>query len=121
MTHTHYSSTNVLLLVAGALVCLFTTFLLVMTAGFGADPVHDLKSLAVTSLLCVGLLCVPSFLLMLRWSRIGSVAMWSVALCCLLFALVGGLIHYSGLVILLLIEATICAAIDTESHTRTIP
>ena len=35
---------NVVLLVAGALVCVFTAFLLIITAGFGADPVPDFRS-----------------------------------------------------------------------------
>src|SRR5271154_5126444 len=106
MTRTRYSSVNVLLLVAGTLVCFFNIFLLIMTAGFGADAVHDFRSFAVACLLCVGLLSGPAYLLMFRWSGFGSIVMWCVALCCSLVALVSGiLLHFLGLVILLLIEA----------------
>jgi hypothetical protein len=114
--HLTHTRTNIVLLAAGALVCMFNTFLLIMTAGFGADPVHDFRSLAIQWLLCVGLLSCPCFLLMLRWSRVGSIAMWCVALCYSLVALVGGaFFHLLGLVILLLIEALICGAIDSGS------
>lgn len=63
-----------------------------------------------------GLLSAPSFLLMLRWSRIGSIAMWCVALCSLLVAILGGIVfHVLGLVALLFVEALICASIDSTS------
>jgi hypothetical protein len=117
VTHTRYSSTNIILLIAGAVVCLFNTFLLIMTAGFGADPVRDYKSFAIVSLLCVGLLCVPSFLITLRWPRIGTLTMWGVASCCSLIAVVGGVIfHFLGLVVLLLVEALICSAVNSGSE-----
>lgn len=117
MTITRYSSINVVLLIAGALVCVFTVFLLIMTAGFGADPVHDYRSFVIVSLLCVGLLSAPAYLLMLRWSNIGSIAMWSVASCCLLIAIVGGIVfHFLGMVVLLLVEALICSAINSGSE-----
>ena len=117
MTITRYTSTNVILLIAGALVCLFTVFLLIMTAGFGADPVHDFRSFAIVSLLCVGLLCVPAYLITLRWPKAGAVAMWIVASCCALIATVGGVIfHFLGLTVLLLVEALICSAINSGSE-----
>jgi hypothetical protein len=117
MTITRYSSTNIVLLIAGALVCLFTIFLLIMTAGFGADPVHDYRSFAIVSLLCVGLLCAPAYLLTLRWPKIGSLTMWGVALSCLLIAMAGGIIfHFLGLSVLLLVEALICSAVNSESE-----
>jgi DMSO/TMAO reductase YedYZ heme-binding membrane subunit len=121
-TITRYSSVNIILLVAGALVCLFTNFLLIMTAGFGADPVHDYRSFAIVCLLCVGLLSAPSYLLTLRWSRIGSIAMWSVALSCSFIALAGGVIlHFLGLVVLLLVEGLICGAINSGSQDKAAP
>jgi hypothetical protein len=117
MTITRYSSINVVLLIAGALVCLFTVFLLIMTAGFGADPIHDYRSFAIVSLLCVGLLSVPAYLVTLRWPRIGSIAMWGIASCCLLIATAGGVIfHFLGLMVLLLVEALICSAVKSGSE-----
>jgi hypothetical protein len=59
---------------------------------------------------------------MFRWSRIGSLAMWCVAISCSLISLVGGVIlHFLGLVILLMVEALICEAINSGSKTRAVP
>ena len=119
MTTTRYSLGNVVLLVAGTVICLFTTFLLIMTGGFGADPVHDFESLAVRSLLVVGLLSCPFYLLMFRWSRVGATGTWSVAISCAVIALIGGVImQLLGLVTLLMVEASICEAINSGSKTN---
>jgi hypothetical protein len=118
---TRYSTANIVLMIAEALLCVFTSFLLIMTAGFGADPVHDFRSFAIVCMLCVGLLSCPSFLLAIRWSRLGSTAMWCVAICTLLIAVLGGVIqHFLGLVILLFIQALICGAINAGSRGRQI-
>jgi len=98
-------------------VCVFTVFFLIMTAGFGADPVHDYRSFAIASLVCIGLLIAPAYLITLRWPKIGSLTMWGVALCCLLISIVGGVIfHFLGLVVLLLVEALICSAVNSGSE-----
>lgn len=111
-----------MLLIAGTIVCLFTTFLLIMTGGFGADPVHDFQSLAVKSLLVVGLLSCPFYLLMFRWSKVGATGMWCVAISCAVIALIGGLVmQLLGLVALLMVEASICEAINSGSKTHELP
>lgn len=117
MTITRYTSTNIILLIAGALVCLFTVFLLIMTAGFGADPVHDFRSLAIVSFLCIGLLSIPAYLITMRWPKIGADAMWCVVVSCAVILAVGGVIlHFLGLTVLLLVEALICSAIKSGSE-----
>ncbi|MGF7180203.1 uncharacterized membrane protein YhaH (DUF805 family) [Tunturiibacter psychrotolerans] len=122
MTTTRYSLGNVVLLIVGTLVCLFITFLLIMTGGFGADPVHDFQSLAVTSLLVVGLLSCPTYLLMFRWRKVGATGMWCVAISCAVIALIGGLVmQLLGLVALLMVEASICEAINSGSKTHELP
>jgi hypothetical protein len=88
MTHTRYSATKIILLVAGALIALFNTFLVVMTAGFGADPVHDFRSFAAACLLDLALLSAPLYLIALRWSGVSCVGTWGVT--CALITLVSG-------------------------------
>jgi hypothetical protein len=118
LTRTRYSVTNVILLLAGSILCLLNTFLFVMSAGFGADPIHDLKTAAAQGLIMAGLLGGPAFLLMFRWCGIGSKAVWCVAASCTLIALIGGVLwHMLGLLILLLIEALISGAINAGSET----
>jgi hypothetical protein len=105
------------LLVAGGVDCLFLFFLTVMTASFAADPVHDFRSLATMCFLYVALSSVVIFLLMFRWSGIGSAAMWSATACCLLVGLFGGVLpHLLGVLLLMLIEALICQAISSGSR-----
>jgi hypothetical protein len=117
LTHTRYSLPNTILLLAGGLISLFNTFALVMTAGFGADPVHDFRSLAVESLIVVGLLNCLFFLIMLRWCRIGSIGMWCIVICSSLLALAAGvLFKLFVFLVLLMIEALICSAVDAGSH-----
>ncbi len=117
LVHTRYSSGNVFLLIAALGVNAFVTFLLILTAGFAADPVHDRRSFAMTSLISVGLLNLPSCLLAFRWIGLASTATWCVAFAGTFFALVGGLpSHVFGLILLLVIEALICSAIKARSH-----
>ena len=119
MTHTRFSRRNIVLLVAGALVCVFIAFLAVMTIGFATDPVHDFESLAEVCLLYLALLAVPIYLVMFRWSSVGSIGMWGVALPFFLLALFAGFLpHLIGLLILLVIEALICKSIKSASHTE---
>src|SRR5580698_10284852 len=106
MTYTKYSATNVILLIAGDIVALFTSFLVCMTAGFAVDPVHDVKSLATVGLLYMAILVMPIYLVTLRWCSIGSTAMWIVVCGCAVAALLGAvLLRLGGLIILLLVEA----------------
>jgi hypothetical protein len=117
MTHTHYSRPNIVLLVAGALVCIFIVFLAIMTAGFATDPVHDFRSLAAVCLLYLALSAVPIYLVMFRWSGVGSIGMWSITLSYFLLALLAGILpHLTGLLVLLAIEALICESIKSASR-----
>ena len=116
MTLTRYSRSNIALLVAGAIDCLFISFLTVMTAGFATDPIHDFRSFATVCFLYVALSSIPIYLLMFRWSSIGSIAMWCATLCCFLVGLLGGILsHLLGVLLLMVIEALICQAINSGS------
>jgi hypothetical protein len=120
MTHTRYSPANIILLVAGGLIAIFNLFLTVMTAGFGADPVHDFKTFAASCVLVIALAAAPFYLIAFRWSGISTVGTWSVTLCCALITLVSGeLTHFSGLLILLTIQSLIMGAINSSSKNRT--
>jgi hypothetical protein len=117
MTHTRYSRSNIVLLVAGTLVCIFIAFLAVMTAGFATDPVHDFRSFAAVCLLYLALLAVPVHLVMFRWSGVGSIGMWGITSSYFLLALLAGILpHLVGLLVLLAIEALICESIKSASR-----
>jgi hypothetical protein len=83
LIHTRYVGSNIALLLVGAVVCLFTGFMAVMTAGFGADPVHDFRSGAILCDILATLLSVPFYLAMFRWCGVGNVGYG--ALRCLVF------------------------------------
>ena len=109
MTHTRYTSTNILLLVAGGIACAVVVFLCVMTAGFGADPAHDFRSGAIICFLCLALLSAPAYLTMFRWCGVGEITMWSVTGMSFAVLLVAGvLLHFLGFVVLL---GRVCAGV----------
>jgi hypothetical protein len=117
MTNTRYSRSNIVLLVAGTLVCIFIAFLASMTAGFATDPVHDFRSFAAVCLLYLALLAVPIYLLMFRWSSVGSIGMWSITASYFVLGLLAGILpHLMGLLVLLVIEALICESIKSTSR-----
>jgi hypothetical protein len=119
MTHTRYSTTNILLLSAGALVSLFSTFLVSLTAGFASDSVRDFKSLAQASFLWFAILTLPTYLVTLRWIQIGSAAMWIIAVTCLLIALSSSIfLRLGGEVLLLFVNAFIFRAVYAGSRTE---
>jgi len=116
MTHTRYSRGNIVLLKAGALVCLLIVFLTSMPAGFATDPVHDFQNLAAVWLLYVAMSAVPIYLAMFRWSGAGSIGMWCITLSYFLLALVAGILpRLTGLLVLLAIEALICESVKSGS------
>jgi hypothetical protein len=116
MRRTRYSPFNIFLLAAGALGCLVITFMSVMTAGFGADPVHDFASGAIAFLLYFWLLSIPAYLIMIFWSKVGSIAMWTIAgLSFGILLLIPRDWHYLGLTVPLGIEAFIFQVIDSAS------
>ena len=88
LVHTRYVSSNVALLFVGAVLCAVIALEAIMTAGFGADPVHDFKSAAILFDILAAILSIPFFLTMFRWCGIGSVGIWCAAgislLCCLI-------------------------------------
>jgi hypothetical protein len=119
MRRTRYSALNIFLLFAGGLGCLIIAFISVMTAGFGADPVHDLPSRALAFLLYFWLLSIPAYLIMFFWSKVGSVAMWTIAgLSVGILLLIPRDWHYLGLTVPLGIEAFIFHVIDSGSSPR---
>jgi hypothetical protein len=105
---TKYSTANFVLLLTGIGVALADVWLAVMTAAFGADPVHDLSSGTVIAVLFGSLVLLPASLITLKWPRLGANISWSVvALCCVSF-------WASSVVILFLILAAIEGLIATR-------
>lgn len=117
MTITRYTLANIVLLCVGALVCTFTTFMLLMTAGFGAEPVHDFRSFAFIALIVVGLLTTPAFLITFRWPKIGSISMWIITACWAVIGIASGALgRFPGLVFLFVVQAIICRGIQSGSE-----
>jgi hypothetical protein len=116
MTRTKLSVPNVALLLLGVTVSLLDAFLSVMTAGFGADPVHDVKSAAMTVVILASLALLPSSLIAFWWSRIGVVVSWSIFRLCSLCVLIGG--AWGGMVFLVLsfVQALITTSIDSRGE-----
>ena len=116
MTHTRYSPANIFLLVAGALVALFCTFLASLTAGFAAEFVPRFSGYMTVCFFYTALVCGLAYLVMLRWCSVGSTALWIIVILCFAFGLLSGnFLHYGGIIILLLLEALICQAICSGS------
>lgn len=112
MVTTKYCTANFVLLLIGIVVALADGWFAVMTAGFGADPVHDLKSGAVAVVLVASLVLLPACLITLRWPSLGANISWSVAALCFLSVWV------SRVAILFLIFATIEGLIATSIASR---
>jgi hypothetical protein len=109
---TKYCPGNVALLLIGIVVALADGWLASMTSGFGADPVHDLRSGAIMVALVASLALLPACLITVRWPSLGANMSWSVAvLCCLS-------VWASSAVILFLILAVIEALIATNIASR---
>jgi hypothetical protein len=88
----------------------------VMTAGFGADPVHDLKSAAVVCALLAALLSTPFYLAMFRWCGLGMIGVCCAALVSLSSCLATGMTGPTVLITLLLgLQALICYGIYSAS------
>jgi hypothetical protein len=86
-----------------------------MTAGFGADPVHDVSSAAMTAAILASLILLPSSLIAFLWSKIYVVTSWSISGLCVLSVLVGA----RGAMLLLVfafIQALIASAIHSRSE-----
>jgi hypothetical protein len=119
LTHSRYISSNIILLLAGALVCLLATFFAVMTGGFGVDPVHNFRSGAIMCDLLAADLSFLIYLTMFRWCGFGSVAMWCVATVSLVICLVTGMFGPTvAIAILLLLLAYICHHINSSSEKK---
>ena len=112
MIKTKYCPGNVALLLIGIVVALADGWLAAMTAAFGADPVHDLRSGTVTLVLGGSLALIPASLITLRWPKLGAIISWSVvALCCLS-------VWASSVVILFLILAAVEGLNSTNIASR---
>ncbi len=112
MVITKHCPGNVALLLIAIVVALADGWLAMMTAGFGADPVHDLKSGTFIVVLWASLALLPACLITLIWPKVGAIISWSVvALCCLSF-------WASPAVILFLILAVIEGLIGTSIASR---
>lgn len=119
LRRTRYGRSSISLLIVGGVCCLITLFMAVMTAGFGADPVRDFKSAAITCDILLAILSASFYLAMFKWCGVGSVAMWSTALlslvCCLASGLAGPTMLFT---ILLALQALICTGINSASTDR---
>src|SRR5271155_357598 len=116
LIRTRYVGSNIALLIIGAVVCLATGFMAVMTAGFGADPVHDFKSGAILCEILAALLSGPFYLVMFRWCGVGSVGVWCTAMFSLSVCLVTGMAAPTVLFTLLLVlQGFICTGINSAS------
>ena len=112
---TRYVGSNIALLLVGAVVCLGTGFMAVMTAGFGADPVHDFNAPRSSA----ALLLIPFYLITFRWCGVGSVGVWCTALVSLVSCLVVGMAAPTVLFTLLLaLQGLICTGINSASMKR---
>jgi hypothetical protein len=116
MTRTKLSLPNVALLLLGIVISLIDAFLSVMTAGFGADPIHDLKSFAMQVVILASLALLPSSLIVFLWSRIGVVVSWSIVGLCSLCVPLGG--AWAGILFLILafVQSIIATAVDARSN-----
>ena len=116
LIRTRYVGVTIALLAFGALVCLATGFMAVMTAGFGADPVHDFKSAAVVCALLAALLSIPFYLAMFRWCAIGTTGVWCAAsvslVSCLLTGMTGPTVFFT---LLLGIQGLLCYGVYSVS------
>lgn len=70
------------MLAAGVIICLINTFFTVMGSAFGVDIFPGFRGFCTAAFIYIALLMLPAFLVMFRWSRIGTVATWSVTICC---------------------------------------
>jgi hypothetical protein len=113
MTRTKLSLPNVALLLLGIIISGADAFLSVMTAGFGADPIHDTESLAMVVVLLASLALLPSFLIAFWWSGMGMVASWSIVGLCSLCMLIGAR-HGILFLILALIQSIIATTVDSR-------
>jgi hypothetical protein len=120
LIQTRYIGANIVLLIAGAIICLIIGFMAVMTAGFGADPAHDFRSTAIVFDLLTSLLSIPFYLAMFRWCGVGMVGVWGSAIASLASCLVTGMAGPTVLFTLLLgIQGAVCYAIYSRSRKGT--
>ena len=115
MIHTRYTPTNIVLLVLGVGLEGWILFMTIMTAGFGTDPIHDLRSGAIVVCLLLSLSSAGAFLAMFRWCNVGSTAMWAIAAACFIAGLFGSVMF----AVFLFPQALICQGISEISERGT--
>ena len=116
MNRTRLSFRNTALSLLGIVVSTIGAFLAVMTAGFGADPVHDVSSAAMVVILRASIALFPSALIGLWWSRIGVVTSWSIFVLCGLCALLGGAWHGMRFLIVPFVQSLIATTVDSKRN-----
>jgi len=109
---TKYCAGNIALLVVGAAVAVVDGWVAAMTAGFGADPVHDLRSGVMMAVLVASLVLLPACMITIRWPGLGANVCWGVAAVCCLS------VWASPLVILFVIFAVIDGLIAVKIASR---
>ena len=85
-----------------------------MTTAFGADPVHDLKTAAVMSMLYASLALVPASLITLRWPIIGAAISGMIALFCAICILASSVAVL--FLVLAIAESAIATAVKHQSE-----
>lgn len=112
MIATKYCMGNIALLLVGLAIAIANEWAAAMTAGFGAERVHDLRSGAIMVVLMASLMLLPAFLITVRWPGLGANVCWSIAgICCLC-------IWASPLFILFLILAAVDGLISVKIASR---
>jgi hypothetical protein len=119
MTRTKLSFPNIALLVLGVIISSVDAFLSAMTAGFGADPIHDVKSGAMVAVILVSLALLPSSIAAFWWSKIGAVTSWSIFGVCSVCVLLGGAWNGMVFMIIAFVQSLIATAVDSRSKELT--
>lgn len=116
LTHTRYSVSNIVLLSTGGLICVLTTFLALAASGYNAMNIAGFRGFFANAFFYVVALMFPAFLVTLRWSHVGAIAMWSLTCFSIACALLGKMFDFMSLVMLLLIVSLIFNAVDSRSR-----
>lgn len=116
LTHTRYSVSNVVLLCTGGLICALTSFVALMACGYNATSMAEARGFFANAFFYAVVLMFPAFLVMLRWSHVGALSMWTLTCCSIAFTFLAKMFDYVSLIMMLLIVALIFTAVDTRSR-----
>jgi hypothetical protein len=115
LTHTRYSGGNIVLLCIGGVLCLFGTWLIVMTSGFGYDPLPGFRGFCGYAFFWIAVLMLPAFLILLRWSSLGAAVMWGITACSAVLAILRWA-HLFDLVFFPFVLSLIASKINSRSE-----